>query len=76
MTMTDTSQESQDKFNEIEKRKNHDSLLAKYKPYLEGLHSSSLEERYQCIRRIKNTIIGNKTKKDVFAELGIIPKYI
>jgi hypothetical protein len=40
-----------------------------------NLHSTNLDERRKAARLIKNAIIGNKLKKKLYANLGVISRY-
>lgn len=42
---------------------------------MKDLQSSNLEERRKAARYIKNAIIGNKIKKKLYANLGVITRY-
>ena len=39
------------------------------------LNNESCEEKLSTLKKIKNEVIGNKTKKHLYSSLNIIPKY-
>ena len=43
---------------------------------VEELNSPDPAVRVKALRFIKNNIIGNKTKKDLYIQLSVIPKYV
>lgn len=42
---------------------------------LQRLESRDEVERCKALRQVKNSIIGNATKKAVYVQLGAIPRY-
>lgn len=50
-------------------------MQVKAEEVVKDLQSSNVEERRKAARYIKNAIIGNKIKKRLYANLGVIAKY-
>lgn len=49
---------------------------SKYQESVKELSSSDDSKRLKALRFIKNSVIGNKTKKDLYIKLGVVQKYV
>lgn len=48
---------------------------SKYEESIKDLTSNDDNKRLKALRFIKNSVIGNKTKKDLYIKLGVVQKY-
>lgn len=53
----------------------YDTMQVRPEEAVKSLQSSNLDERRKAARFIKNAIIGNKLKKRLYANLGVIARY-
>lgn len=49
--------------------------LSKFEDVIQQLHSNDPANVYVALKTVKNSIIGNRTKKEQYANSGIIQRY-
>jgi hypothetical protein len=49
-------------------------MTTKYETAMMALQSHTNQDRYNAVRFIKNSIIGNKSKKTLYMNMGVIPR--
>lgn len=49
---------------------------SKYEESIKDLTSNDDNKRLKALRFIKNSVIGNKTKKDLYIKLGVVQKLV
>lgn len=48
---------------------------SKYEESIKELSSSDDAKRLKALKFIKNSVIGNKTKKELYIKLGVVQRY-
>ncbi|KAI9276616.1 hypothetical protein BY458DRAFT_505532 [Sporodiniella umbellata] len=49
---------------------------SKYEESIKELSSADSAKRLKALRFIKNSVIGNKTKKELYIKLGVVQKLV
>lgn len=49
---------------------------SKYQESIKELSSADDTKRLKALRFIKNSVIGNKTKKDLYIKLGVVQRFV
>lgn len=48
---------------------------SKYEESMKELGSTDDQKKLKALRFIKNSVIGNKTKKELYIKLGVVQRY-